>query len=142
MKTTTRVDIIVIINVILICRKCIDASIRVETLEAGRVLKQRRSPRHIERVGNVIRTHRTGICSIAVVVGVGVGVGVKESESRESWLVRRPKARGERRRSWRERRWGGAPAVARRRKVVMKGVMLVVASSRGSGRGGGDWERE
>lgn len=140
MKTTTRVDIIVIINVILIYRKCIDTSIGVETLEAGRVLKQRRSPRHIERVGNVIRTHRTGICCIAVVVGVGVGV--KESESRESWLVRRPKARGERRRSWRERRWGGASAVARRREVVVEGVMVVVASSGCSGRGGGDWERE
>lgn len=112
----------------------------METLEAGRVLKQRRSPRHIERVGNVIRTHHTGICCIAVVVGVGVGV--KESESRESWLVRRPKARGERRRSWRERRWGRAPAVARRREVVVEGVMVVVASSGGSGRGGGDWERE
>lgn len=138
MKVTAGVDTIVIINVIvIICRKCTNTSIRVETLEAGRVLKQRRSSWHIERAGNVIRIHDIGICCIVVVVG-----GVKESEGRESWLVRRLKARGERRRSWRERRWGGAPAVTRRREVVVEGVMVVVASGGGGGRSGGDWERE
>lgn len=141
MKVTAGVDTIVIINVIvIISRKCTNTSIRVETLEAGRVLKQRRSSRHIERAGNVIRIHHIGISCI-VVAAVVVG-GVKESESRESWLVRRLKARGERRRSWRERRWGGAPAVARRREVVLDGVMVVVASGGGGGRSGCDWERE